>query len=122
MSIPRFHMDARGWIGLGCYSLVLLVLAMICFSNKELLNNDFFKVLATAIVLTGWNNGPVGWAYQATKSGTEAATSSARIAEAAAGLEPPTPPAPQTAVDAASQTADAAASEADKIKAQGETP
>jgi len=115
----RLQMDARGWIGLGCYSLVLIVLGMICFSNKQLLDNDFFKVLATAIVLTGWNNGPVGWAYQATKSGTEAATSSARIAEAAAGLPPTTDPTPKTAAAAADQTADAAVERAEQIK--GET-
>jgi hypothetical protein len=72
--------DARGWIGLGCYVLVLILLGMM-WADKELLKDDFFKVIATAIILTGWNNGPVGWAYQATKGGGEAAESSARIAE-----------------------------------------
>ena len=87
-------MDARGWIGFGCFMLVLIVLTMI-WADKELLKDDFFKLIATAIVLTAWINGPVGWAYQATKTGTEAAESSARIAENAAGVpvEPPAPPA-----------------------------
>jgi hypothetical protein len=75
--------DARGWIGLGCFILVLVVLAMILVKPK-LLENDAFLILATAIVVTGWVNGPVGWAYQATKSGGEMAESSARIAEQAA--------------------------------------
>lgn len=79
--------DARGWIGFGCFVLVLVILAMITF-KPSLLENDAFLILATAIVVTGWVNGPVGWAYQATKGGGEAAESSARIAEKAAGLEP----------------------------------
>jgi hypothetical protein len=78
--------DARGWIGLGCFVLVLVVLGMIAV-QPELLSNDAFLILATAIVITGWVNGPVGWAYQATKGGAEAAASSARIAEQAAGLK-----------------------------------
>jgi cytochrome bd-type quinol oxidase subunit 1 len=75
--------DARGWIGLGCWLLVLAVLGMIVFERK-LLENDAFLILATAIVITGWVQGPVGWAYQATKGGGEAAESTARIAEEAA--------------------------------------
>lgn len=80
--------DARGWIGVGCYILVLILLGMM-WADKDLLKDDFFKVIATAIILTGWNNGPVGWAYQATKGGGEAAESSARIAEAAAANKGP---------------------------------
>ena len=75
--------DARGWIGFGCFSLAVFVLAM-AFLDRALLDNNAFLVLATAIVITGWVNGPVGWAYQATKGGGEAAESSARIAEQAA--------------------------------------
>lgn len=75
--------DARGWIGFGCWLLVVGVLAMILFERK-LLESDAFLILATAIVITGWVQGPVGWAYQATKGGGEAAESTARIAEEAA--------------------------------------
>ena len=77
--------DARGFIGVGCFVLVLIVLGMIAI-DKSLLDNNAFLVLATAIVITGWANGPVGWAYQATKGGGEQAESSARIAERVAGL------------------------------------
>lgn len=90
-------MDARGWIGFGCFVLVIAVLVMI-WVDKELLKDDFFKLIATAIILTAWINGPVGWAYQATKSGTEAAASSARIAESAVGLPPEPSPASPTEV------------------------
>lgn len=97
-------MDSRGWISLGCYVLVLVLLGMM-WADKDLLNNDFFKTIATAIILTGWNGGPVGWAFQATKTGTEAAASSARIAENAAGLpaQPTIEPQPVTVVNAPSQ-------------------
>lgn len=70
--------DARGWIGLGCFVLVLIVLAMIAV-DKTLLDNNAFLVLATAIVITGWANGPVGWAYQATKGGGELADKNADL-------------------------------------------
>lgn len=113
----NFHWpDARGWIGAGCFVLVLIVLAMIAI-DKSLLDNNAFLVLATAIVITGWANGPVGWAYQATKSGGEMAESSARIAEQAAtaavgGVVP------KTATDAADKVAGAAQSAADDIKGE----
>jgi hypothetical protein len=108
--------DARGWIGAGCFVLVLIVLGMIAI-DKSLLDNNAFLVLATAIVITGWANGPVGWAYQATKSGGEMAESSARIAEQAAtaavgGVVP------KTATDAADKVADAAQNAADGIKGE----
>jgi len=106
--------DARGWIGFGCFVLVLIVLGMIAI-DKSLLDNNAFLVLATAIVITGWANGPVGWAYQATKSGGEMAESSARIAEQAAtaavgGVVP------KSAVEAADQVADAAVERAEEIR------
>ena len=100
---PNHPVDARGWIGLGCYILVLVVLGMM-WADRALLKDDFFKLLATAIVLTGWNNGPVGWAYQATQGGGEAARSSAKIAETVAGVAPNdhATPQPVTVVNPAS--------------------
>lgn len=83
--------DGRGWVGLACYSLVLIVLAMIWF-DRTVLKDDFFKVIATAIILNGWNSGPVGWAYQSTKSGSELAERNAGIVERQA--DAPTEPAP----------------------------
>ena len=106
--------DARGWIGLGCYSLVAAVLAMVA-TWPELLENDAFLILATAIVITGWVNGPVGWAYQATKGGGEAAESSARIAEQAVAALPAATAAPPDIRAAADQVAEAAVKEAENI-------
>lgn len=103
--------DARGWIGVGCYSLTILVFVLIA-ADKKLLESDAFLILATAVVITGWNGGPVGWAYQATKGGGEQAESTARIAERAAGVAPP----PRDAATAARMTADAADEQANRIE------
>lgn len=70
--------DARGWIGLGCFVLAVLVLGMILF-DRTLMESDAFLILATALIITGWVQGPVGWAYQATKGGGELADKNAEI-------------------------------------------
>lgn len=106
--------DARGWIALGCFALVLVVFGMIAF-KQSLLDSDAFLILATAVVITGWVQGPVGWAYQATKGGGEMAESSARIAEQAA-TRLGSDPAPKSAEEAADATADAAVDKAAEIK------
>jgi hypothetical protein len=80
--------DARGWIGVGCYLLVVILLLMI-WADRTLLKDDFFKVIATAIILTGWNNGPVGWAYQATQGGGDLAAKNADIVRKQAEASPP---------------------------------
>jgi hypothetical protein len=83
--------DPRGWIGIGCYLLVLILLGMM-WADKSLLRDDFFKVIATAIILTGWNQGPVGWAYQATKGGGELADKNAEIIKQRAAVDAALPP------------------------------
>lgn len=80
--------DARGWIGIGSYMLVVLIIVLI-WADRSLLNNDFFKVIATAIILTGWNGGPLSWAYAATKSGGELADRNAALVERQAEASPP---------------------------------
>lgn len=75
--------DARGWVGLACFFLVIMVLWMIA-AFPALRNDEFFKLIATAIIITAWVNGPVGWAYQATKGGGELADKNAAIVEQAA--------------------------------------
>lgn len=114
---PAIRMpDARGWIGLGCFLLVCGIFYMIR-ETPAFLDNDAFLVLATAIIINGWNGGPVGWAYQATKSGGEAAESSARIAEQAATASLPNVVDPPTdAKEAARATADAADDKAKEIE------
>lgn len=74
------RIDARGWIGIGVFTLVVMVLWMIA-KIPELRHDEFFKVLATAIVLTAFVQGVVGWAYVATKQGGELAAKAAAIVE-----------------------------------------
>jgi hypothetical protein len=80
--------DARGWIALGCFLLAVFVFCMILFDRK-LLDSDAFLILATAIIITGWVQGPVGWAYQATKGGGELADANAEIVKKQAEASPP---------------------------------
>lgn len=72
--------DARGWIGLGSFALTVAVLAMVLF-DRTLLRDDFFKVIATAIILNGWNSGPLAWAYAATQAGGDLAKRNQDIVE-----------------------------------------
>lgn len=72
--------DPRSVIGVGSFILVLVVLGLIKF-DKALLDSDAFLILATALIVTGWVNGPVSWAYSATKSGGELAERNAQLVE-----------------------------------------
>lgn len=72
--------DARGWVGISVFALTVMVLWMVAVF-PELRQDEFFKVLATAIVLTGFVQGVVGWAYTATKQGGELAERNASMVE-----------------------------------------
>lgn len=74
------RLDSRGWIAVGCFVLVLVILLMIAI-DRTLLESDAFLILATAVVITGWVQGPVGWAYQATKQGGDLAERNATLLE-----------------------------------------
>lgn len=80
--------DGRSWISIGCFVLVLIVLLMI-WLDRSLLRDDFFKTVATALIVTAWLNGPVGWAFQATKSGGELADRNADIVAKKLAASPP---------------------------------
>ena len=80
--------DARGWIGISVFLLTVMVLWMVA-AFPELRHDEFFKVLATAIVLTGFIQGVVGWAYTATKQGGELAERAATLVEHSAKTPPP---------------------------------
>lgn len=81
--VQQPRIDARGWIGIAVFILTIMVLWMIA-KIPELRKDDFFKVLATAIVLTGFIQGVVGWAYTATKQGGELAQKAADIVQQSA--------------------------------------
>lgn len=87
MTTRRLHINARSVIGIGCWILVILVFAMVLY-DKTLLDSDAFLILATAIVITGWVNGPVSWAYAATEGGGKLADKNAAMVERAAEVIP----------------------------------
>lgn len=70
--------DARGWIGIGAFSLTVMVLWMLAVF-PDLRKDEFFKTIATLIIGTGFINGVVSWAYSATKGGGELAEHNAAI-------------------------------------------
>lgn len=80
--------DGRGWISIACFALVLIVLGMM-WIDKALLRDDFFKTIATALIITAWLNGPVGWAFQATKAGGELADANKELVRKQAEASPP---------------------------------
>lgn len=81
--------DARGWIGIAVFILTVMVLWMIA-KIPELRHDEFFKVIATAIVLTGFVNGIVNWGFSSTKQGGELAATNAAIVEQTATTAPQT--------------------------------
>jgi hypothetical protein len=76
--------DARGWVGIGLFFLTCMVLWMLV-AFPDLRRDEYFKTLATAIVLTGFINGVVSWAYSATKTGGELAQANADLVAKQAG-------------------------------------
>lgn len=88
--------DGRAWVSIACFVLVLVMLVMM-WADRSLLRDDFFKTIATALIITAWLNGPVGWAFQATKGGGELADQNAALVRQNVESNPPIandPPAP----------------------------
>lgn len=82
------RIDSRGWISIASFALVLLCLLMM-WVDRDLLKDDFFKTIATALIITAWLNGPVGWAFQATKAGGELADANKDLVRKQAEANPP---------------------------------
>lgn len=80
--------DARGWIGFGVYFMCLLIFKMV-YDKPALLDNEFFKTVATLIIGTGFVNGAVSWAYSATQGGGELANKNADLVKKQVESTPP---------------------------------
>lgn len=75
----RPRIDARGWIGIGVYLLNLIMIgAMVQY--PALRNDEFFKTITT-LITGAFIKDVVGWAYQATKGGSELAERNSRMIE-----------------------------------------
>lgn len=102
--------DARGWIGISVFALVLVILLMIAFS-ADLRQDEFFKTVATLLV-GAFIKDVVGWAYTATKQGGELAERNQALVEHAANAPVAPPPGPPAAAYAGPDLSDAPASDA----------
>lgn len=84
----KFLPDARGWIGIGVFSLtVMLILLM---RDDTLRQDEFFQTIATVIISNGFM-AVVAWAYSATKGGGEQAEANASVAQTLADKAPSHP-------------------------------
>jgi ABC-type branched-subunit amino acid transport system permease subunit len=80
--------DARGWIMIASFVLVVAVLVMIG-TIPTLRSDEFFKTIATLLIGTAWVGGAVSWAFSATKQGGEMADRNQAIVEKQAAASPP---------------------------------
>lgn len=81
------RIDARGWIGIGVYVLVLITIGLLA-TFKELRADEFFKTIAT-LIIGAFIKDVVGFAYQLTKGSSDAAERSARFIEDQARVADP---------------------------------
>lgn len=81
MTMPTWEWpDARGWIGVGSFSLTVFVLAILVWGPADLRKDDFFQAVAM-LIIGGFAKDVLGWAYQATKGGGELAEKNAAIVQ-----------------------------------------
>lgn len=105
--------DARGWIGMGVYILVVMVM-LVYFYVPDLRTDDYFQSLSTLIIGTAFINSIVPWAFGSTKTGGEIAKSaqeqvvqSANANQTSGGSDPKQPgglPKPNARVDTKTTT------------------
>lgn len=79
--------DARGWIGIGVFTMSVMLLWMM--KDPALREDEFFQTIATLVIGTAFVGGVVSWAYAATKGGGELAEKNAEIVKKQAEASPP---------------------------------
>ena len=73
--------DGRGLVGIATFSLTVGVMVMYR-NDPTLRDDDFFKTIATAIVITGFINAIVGWAFGDTAKSAAATDNTGKFADA----------------------------------------
>ncbi len=76
------RLDARGWIALAVYALVLIDVLLLA-TVPGLRGDEFFKTIST-LIFGAFLKDVVGWAFQATQGGSDLANRNASIVEDAA--------------------------------------
>lgn len=67
--------DARGWIGIGTFVLLLIMMAMLMV-EPSLRQDEFFKTIG-ALIAGAFLKDVVGWGFSSTKAGGEIAVKNA---------------------------------------------
>lgn len=102
--------DGRGLVGIATFALTVGVLVMYR-NDPTLRDDDFFKTVATAVVITGFINAIVGWAFGDTAKGAASTDNTGKFADAVKELARSN----QGPNDGAERVAGAAQDEADRI-------
>lgn len=69
--IPFWWPDARGWIAVAVYSLVIYLVTLIVW-DRTLVQNEFFKLIAQGVIIQGLLTTVVSYYYTASKSTADA--------------------------------------------------
>jgi len=77
--------DGRGLIGLATVSMSVWLLH-IYHVDPTLRDDDFFKTIATAVVITGFVNAIVGWAFGDNARSAESTSNTGKFADAVGDL------------------------------------
>lgn len=77
--------DGRGLVGVAAYALSVGVL-VVYVEDPSLRNDDFFKTVATAIIITGFVNSIIGWAYGDTARSAKSTDNTGKFADAVTEL------------------------------------
>lgn len=118
---PQIHISVvplqeRHFVTLAIFALAVAMLLM-ARENPGLWDIELFKIILQAVIISGIIGSIIAFHFSANK-GDETRTNAAATAVEtvkAAVEKLPTPPAAEPAVDAATQVADAAQAEADRI-------
>ncbi len=73
--------DGRGLVGVATFTLTCAVL-YVYHTDQTLRDDDFFKTVATAIVITGFVNAIVGWAFGDTARSAKSTENTGKFADA----------------------------------------
>lgn len=67
---PFWWPDARGWLSIAMFMLTIGILLMLKY-DATLAKDEFFKVLASAIVVTGLLNNVTGYYFTSSKTNSD---------------------------------------------------
>lgn len=73
--------DGRGLVGVAAVAMSVWLLH-IYHLDRTLRDDDFFKTIATAVVITGFVNAIIGWAFGDTARGAASTVNSGKFADA----------------------------------------